>query len=511
VASFYCKSGAGAADYNAAHTYALGDKIVPTVADATTNNAVAKRWVWECTTAGTTNAAPSWPASVTQDVTTFTVNGTVFTARKPGFSSGTTANWAYATPYLQYACSAASVGDTVYVSNNHAETQTAAYTISMSQSQVILCVSDAATPPTALATTAAVTTTGNSTLTISGAAGRAYVYGITFTAASGASGTANVSPGQAIYDSCNFISGTSGTGNINCGSVLLVNCGFKVSAAASTIQAGASVHFRGGRILSGSTAQTNLMSSSVSGTALNNTVLVDGLDLTNMSASANLMNSTGGGFFRNCKFPSAWSGGVNISSGMILEATTIVTNSDSSGTNYRTILQSAHGLLTTQTGTLVRSGGASDGTTAMSWKIVTNANPVLPVRVFTTPEIVKWNAVTGSPVTVTVDLLHDSVTGLKDNEAWIEVEYLGTAGGPVSSLISSGAGNIAGSVMCDPLASGSTLTASSETWNTTGMANPNRQKLAVTFTPQLAGIFHVVVKVAKASKTLYVCPKLTVT
>ena len=43
------------------------------------------------------------------------------------------------------------------------------------------------------------------------------------------------------------------------------------------------------------------------------------------------------------------------------------------------------------------------------------------------------------------------------------------------------------------------------------MSNPNTQKLSVTITPQEAGYMQAKVYLAKASKTVYVDPKLTVT
>src|SRR6188508_3468017 len=97
MASFYLKSGAGAIEYSN-RAWTLGEKMVPARADNSTNFAVARKWVWEVTTAGTSSATPAWPAvSATQDVTTVTeAGGVIWTARKPGFSTGSTASWAFA-------------------------------------------------------------------------------------------------------------------------------------------------------------------------------------------------------------------------------------------------------------------------------------------------------------------------------------------------------------------------------------------------------------------------------
>jgi hypothetical protein len=50
----------------------------------------------------------------------------------------------------------------------------------------------------------------------------------------------------------------------------------------------------------------------------------------------------------------------------------------------------------------------------------------------------------------------------------------------------------------------------SSTWATTGMSNPNKQKLSVQITPQEKGYILARVLVYKAAYTLYVCPKLLV-
>lgn len=149
--------------------------------------------------------------------------------------------------------------------------------------------------------------------------------------------------------------------------------------------------------------------------------------------------------------------------------------------------------------TLVRTGGASDGTTALSWKVVSDTTATFN-RPFITQEIVQWNETTGSSVTATVEILHDSATNLTDAEVWVEVMYLGTSGVPLGEWISDR--------KADVLASAADQTTSGATWTTTGMSNPNKQKLSVTFTPQEKGFVHARVCIAKASKTLYVCPKL---
>ena len=92
---------------------------------------------------------------------------------------------------------------------------------------------------------------------------------------------------------------------------------------------------------------------------------------------------------------------------------------------------------------------------------------------------------------------------MTDQQIWLEVQYLGTSGFPLGAFIDDAA--------ADYLAVASNQTASSVAWTTTGLTNPNKQKLSVTFTPQEKGFIHAVVKVAMASKTVFICPKLEIT
>ena len=105
-------------------------------------------------------------------------------------------------------------------------------------------------------------------------------------------------------------------------------------------------------------------------------------------------------------------------------------------------------------------------------------------------------------VDAAIEILHDSVTNLQDDEVWLEVEYLGTAGFPLSLFASDR--------MTDILSTPADQTTSSVAWTTTGLTNPNKQKLAVTFTPQEIGVVRCRVALAKPSYTVYVDPLLTV-
>jgi hypothetical protein len=506
MADFYLKSGSGVLEFVQSFAYSLGERMVIKRSDAGTNFATARKWVWECTTANTSAAAePTWPASVTQDVTTVTSNTAIFTARKPGFSSGSTANWTFATIYADYADGAASNGDTVYISNNHNETQSAAYT-PWNKDCLYLCVDDAVAPPTTLATTATITTTGNSNLT-STAGAEGYVYGVVLIGGSGASGTVVLRAGNAVHERCSFQLATTGVSSTIQIGPLVVDSTFKFAAAQQGFSGGgAPSRVSGGSLLSGGTSPSALVVS------IGRPLVIESFDLTNANSAINLTSDIGGGtnlYVRNCKVPASWSGSAHSGTPGIGSWADLY-NTDNAGTNYIIQRKTKYGSLNQET-TLIRTGGASNGVTGISWKAVTLSTTVFSFKYLFTPEIVRWNDTTASPISATVEILHDSATAMTDDEIWLEVTYLSASGAPLGALITDARGFVAGVTNWNPLtAAAANQTASSATWTTTGMSNPNKQKLSVTFTPQLKGFIHAVVKVCKASKTVYICPKLEI-
>jgi hypothetical protein len=229
-------------------------------------------------------------------------------------------------------------------------------------------------------------------------------------------------------------------------------------------------------------------------------MLLDGLDLsavnTTLFASPSLQNGTMHALLNNCRLHAS----VAITATLTLRAQEItLVGCGSAGNSARNEKYALDGTMTTET-TIVRSSGASDGTTAVSWKAVTTSNPNKQFQ-FELPPIAVWNSATGSSKTLTVEMVNDGTT-LKDDEVWVEVEYLGSSSQPVSSKVTSRA--------ADHLATGANITTSSVTWTTTGLSSPVKQKLSVSFTPQMAGLVRATVCVAKQSQTLYVDPKVTI-
>jgi hypothetical protein len=118
--------------------------------------------------------------------------------------------------------------------------------------------------------------------------------------------------------------------------------------------------------------------------------------------------------------------------------------------------------------------GASDGTTTLSWKIVTTANCSFSMP-FETGPIAIWNDTVGSPITATVEAIWGGGSLPLDSECWLEVEYLGTAGSPRATLVNDGTANL--------LATPAAQTASSATWTvppTNTTLNPSDKESHIT-------------------------------
>lgn len=372
----------------------------------------------------------------------------------------------------------------------------------------IICGDDAAEPPSTSATTATVSTTGTSNITFTGA--NYYVYGITFNVGTGAGSCSAVlgpnSNGRCWFEQCHFnLVTSSGSAAVQVGGTS-GNCEwrnvwvkFAQSGQRVTVQSlqNARLVWNGGGLTSGGTSPTALV-----GIAYGE-ALLSGLDISAASAGIHVFslaaNTSTRGTIRNSRLPTSWSGSLvtgTLSTGCRFE----LYNCDSADTNYRLQIRDYAGNIDQET-VVVRSSGASDGVTPLSWKLVSSANAEFPHTVLDTPEIVQWNDSVGSSLTVTVEVVTDNVT-LTNAECWLEIQYLGTSGVPLGSYLSD--------VKSDMLGSATNQDSSSVTWTTTGLGTPVKQYLRVTFTPQEKGFVHAVVKLAKASTTVYVDPLLTI-
>lgn len=439
----------------------------------------------------------------------------IYVRSSDGNNADNGSTWALAKATIAGAAAIAAAGDTVYVSDNHSESTAGAITITWAGTIAnpikLLCVDDAGDPqpPTALATTAQVATTVNNGISLHGSL---YTYGITFTAGN-STGNPSINLGQTdghsqLWESCNFYIGSTGAsgfirngGNGNGNVVRWVNCNVKFGNAGQRIyMTDSRLDWRGGGIAAGGTSPVALLRVITTGAGV---ARLTGVDLSQASASINITDqvaATAGMLVQlvGCLLPSSWSG-VLIGSTPVPSSRVEMVYTDSANTNYRYALSDGYGDVTSET-TIVRTGGASDGTTPISHKMVTAARVKYPSSVLVGPDMTVWNETTGSAMTLTVEVITDNVT-LNDDECWVEVDYLGASGSSLGSRITD--------AKADVMASAAAQASSSVTWTTTGLTTPTKQKLAVTFTPQKKGPIIARVALVKASTTVYVDPVIT--
>lgn len=453
-----------------------------------------------CTTAGTAGngAEPSFndtAGNTTADNTaTWTSLGAV------GNFSAWGAPWARLSP-AKVATVFTANNDTTWVSNNHAETQASAisYTANVGTitlPQKIICVSDAAAPPTALATTGSISTTGANALSFT--IGNEYIYGLVFNAGSAANAANLTTSGTAgsygIFDNVTLkLNNTSVSSNIipsNSGSSPATTTYINptlIFGSVSQLINGMIFTMAGGTIAGSGSAPTVLFQTS---NKTWNAILrdVDMSGVTGTVASATSLNAGNGASFQNCKIGS----GATLASGTSNDPIARITfaNCDSTGTNYRYFIMNNLATVQQET-TIVRTGSsATNGTTTISWSAVTTAT-VSYYTPFVSDEISIWNNTTGSTVTITLYLI--SNTTLNNDDLWAEAEYLGTSTSPLGSTVNSKRGL---------MATAAALTSDSSTWG----GSTNKYKIVLTCTPQLVGPLKVRFYVAKPSVTSYLDP-----
>ena len=447
---------------------------------------------------------------------------TYYVRSTDGNNADSGSTWALAKADLHTTAWAA--GDKIYVSAAHAQSTATAITIAaagtVASPTQIICGDDAAEPPTSESTAGTVTTTSTNAMTISGSC---FVSGLTFSCGTGGTAVSITQGGTGArqhYKDCSFRLVNSGStarilvsGGGEESFTVWENCSVRFASSGQSIGTGnlaAMFYWRGGSLLSGGTSPSTLITPAPS-TAKGGIIEVSGVDLSNAGTGLNLIASSAAGawkvLFRNCKLPSGWNGG--LFSAALTENTIRgeMHNCDAGDTNYRFWIEDQFGSIKQST-SVYRDSGASDGTTPISWAMATSSSAEYPLCVLEGPELpALWNASTGSSKTVTVEIVHDGASACTDAEIWLEVQYLGTSGFPLSSFVSDRKGL---------LASASAQASSSATWTGDSGTGPNGSstwntlKLECTFTPQEAGYIQAKVCMAKASTTVYIDPMMTV-
>lgn len=441
-----------------------------------------------------------------------------------GSNADNGSTWALAKADLHTAttgalATASGAGDTIYVSQAHSQSTAASIILSplgtAANPTKIIGVSDAAEPPTTLTFPAsAVIATGAGAYGID-ITGYGYWEGISFRSGVDSSSTvaplrlSNAStPNANTFVSCKFETasvgannriqlGSTGSGSNDDTQVILIDPVFKFGATSHAIAPAASrVRWKGGSIdSSGSIPATLFVPASGSGVSVD--MEINGADLSAITGTlvAQGVAATGQIIFKNCKLGS----GVTLSSGTPNGPGGIQLyfyNCDSADTNYMYAYRGFLGDIDTVTGQYL-SGGSTIDSQALALKAVSSASmlfhqalkiPISPIYIDTV----------GSSKTVTVEVAQDNgAAALTESEIWLEVEYLGTSGYPISSVATDHNSTILS-------LSTTAQTTSTATW--TGLTNPTKQKLEVTFTPQEKGYIQCRVYLAKPSATVYVDP-----
>lgn len=527
--------------------------------------AVNSERCFRCTTAGTSAGTE---ATWTLTVGSTTTQGTaIFTEVTGNEAYQTPGAWAAPGARLQSIPSVAA-NDNVYVAANHAETSTAAITFASINASNVICIDNSASghvPPLSadLRTTATITQAGSFTTTTLGPSG-GYIYGLNIVAG-GTSCAISLGPAagggsETTFENCFFTFTSSGNFNIGTSTTVdLINCQWTPFATSQVVTLGSSATLRW-RNTSVAPVGGSIVCTQVFNDGNASRIFCDGLDFSAVAyvKILNSQNTTASSLFVGCKINAATLLAVEAAGGHSLAGSDEFIGCDSGGATYRTEIYRYTGTLTTETA-IIHTGGASDGTTGISYKVVLKsiATP-WQSEYFEHPPIAAWNSATGSGKVVSFETIANSAAILKNDQVWMDVFYLGTAS---SAKLSK-----ATSTKTDVLATGSNNTASTASWDSLATARANshtyalgdaiklatntgrvffctqagasaasepagyatavdggavtdnaaifragwRMTISLTVTPQVAGLIRVVPKLSAASTTVYIDPKLTI-
>lgn len=419
-------------------------------------------------------------------------------------------SWANAKATMAGAITAAAAGDRIAVRNDHSQSVsgTWAFPGTNAAPNIVTGVSDSGEPPTTLATGAVLGTPTNGALTITGSVIMSHLKISVGTGANNAILTmanSNAADYQ-VYETCTFGDGATGNGtgiavgregNATGNRLVWRDCTVHLTASAQYITVRQLDWEWNGGTVAGSTP-TTLMEIN-SGIGRGATIQIRNVDFSPYGSTFNICSGMPGGnslLMEKCKFPASWSGNLINGTPSLGGRAVLLDCQISGGSKIRYRLMERTGTINDDT-SIYRDGGSQDEGTAISFKMATTSNAAYPTAILQSPPIIVDNQTTGSAVTLYAEIVHDSATALTDADVWAVADYLGTASSDLGSSVTT---------RCALLASASSVASSSETWTGTGgMSNPNKQRIAVTFTPQVAGDVMVRVYLAKASKTLYLC------
>lgn len=427
--------------------------------------------------------------------------------------AGTGANWANAFTTLTTAFVTEVAGDTLYVAHDHNESTAGALALNsggtLTVPTKVICVDRGGSVPPVSAdrrTTAQVSTSGAFGITTNGGT---YYDGIIFTAGVGtASGVnfnvVNSSNQWQRFDNCSIrIAATANSastfitfGGTAAGatSIELNNTTISLGAVGQILAVSGFLKWRNTPSALLGTIPTLLF---IPNSARGGSAECIGVDFSAAGAGKTIVDTQSAQAsvftFIDCKLHASVTKSTVPNAHGAPEINFV--RSGASGVNYTIHRHRCSGLLTEET-TIVRTGGASDGTTPIAWKIVTtsNSNYLTP---FECPPIAIWNDTVGSPVTATVEGIGAALP--TDQEVWVDAEYLGDASSPQGSFVNDGTPDL--------LTTPANQTTSTATWG----GSTAKFKLNVTFTPQQKGWVYARVKIGKAASTFYIDPLITLT
>ena len=370
--------------------------------------------------------------------------------------SGTGATWANAFTTLTLAFATEAAGDTLYVAHDHNETSATAVTLTSSGTATaitkVVCVNRAGSVPPVSAdrrTTGQVSTTGATAAVTCN--GFTHYDGIIFNNSNTGASGGFILPGtssQALrFDNCSFrFVGASGSATMllgNAGSatgtwVEFNNTTLSFGAVGQNVSLSSVFKWRNtASALIGAAVPTTLFSPTA-GRGIELECI--GVDLSAAGSGKTLVTGISSTTFGRYKFIDC-----KLNASVTKVTTTIASHgsheadflrSGATGVNYVVSRYRISGTLDQET-TIVRTGGATDGTTPISWKVVTTAscNYSLP---YECPPIAIWNDTTGSARTATIEGIWGGGAVPLDSEIWVELEYLSDASSPMGGFVNDG-------------------------------------------------------------------------
>lgn len=496
-------------EWQANHTYSVGARCW--VNQYGNGYPTSQKRIFECTTGGMSGGSdPSWDST---NGNTTSDNAVTWTCRLP-----TDGNWDNATSAF-FAIHYSNAGDTILVNKDHMEVWTNGRTIDLGYyalPKIIKCVDKS---DDSLSSGGIFGNAGYSaTLHIRG---YGYFYGCKIVSGGNISLLDDGGNGMITIEGTDPTDWVLSVGDSNSGSFLNLLGGSSPACRLVVVNGGIKLHNAGNYITFGGNGRVDWLGGKLIAPNESSFLFLVGqgrfygkfLDLSELCTGATArylcaMNSSVCGpiILSRCKMPSG--SGFNETKtdsppGMDIGEKPVQLHHCSKDNKVNTLHEWDYYGEVFSEETIVRTDGASDGTTPFSYKMVSNTHTLDGGRVrecLQSPSIFGWLS-TASEQTATVECIVDSATNLQNDEVWMELYY------PKDNT--SGLGEVAHG-KCIFTATPSDVATSGETWTTTGMSNPNEFKLEVTFTPGKIGPYEVRVMLAKPSSTIYIDPMVTI-